>query len=300
MRSPRSLLLLVSLLPGLAGSSPAVPAQEKPAARPVPPRFDSLSRGIEEARKRGNTRLFVFVGAKGCDDCDRMTSLILPSRNFKDFVEDKVIVHVDVDSEEGARLGERYGINSAPAWIVMTPEGILSWLHKGTTSQTVWMELLNDSEMRWAHYRKALAEEAARPGDGPLVFENAKETFRRHGDELAEKSFRRLVDDPSTPSPILEQSLAYLATIEMNAKRLDDAQTHLETLLRIGKDPVLKERAELRLVDVAIGKNDPVAARARLDRFVKAHPGSSAATVEGLERLIQSMPVSAAPASEKR
>jgi outer membrane protein assembly factor BamD (BamD/ComL family) len=86
----------------------------------------------------------------------------------------------------------------------------------------------------------------------------------------------------------------------MNTRRLDEARGHLETLLRTGKDPVLRERAELRLVEVEIGKDDPAAARARLDRFVKAHPGSAAKTVDNLDRAIQAMTPRPAPESGKR
>jgi hypothetical protein len=300
MPSLRSLLLLALLFRGGAGASPAVPASDKPATRPAAPQFDSLSRGIEEARKRGSCRIFVFLDAKECGDCDRMNSLIIPARIFKDVVEDKVVVRVDVNSEEGARLGEAYGISSAPAWIVMTPDGVLSWLHKGMTPQAAWLELLSVSEDRWNLYQKMLAEETANPTDGKRAFENARETFRRHGDAQAEKGFRRLVGDPSTPLPIREQSLAYLATIEMNGKRLDEAREHLETLLKIGQDPALRERAELRLVEVEIGKNDAAAAKRLLDQFVKAHPDSAKETIGDLERIILILSERPATEGEKR
>ena len=300
MRSLRFLLLLTLLLRGVADARPTVPASDKPAVRPTAPQFSSLSRGIEEARKRGNSRIFVFVDAKQCGDCDRMNALVIPARIFRDFVEDKVVVRVDISSEEGARLGEEYGISSAPAWIVMTPDGVLSWLHKGMTPQAAWLELLSVSEERWKLYQKMLAEETANPTDGQRVFESARETFRRHGDAQAEKGFRRLVDDPSTPPPILEQSLAYLATIEMNGKRLDEAREHLETLLKIGQDPALRERAELRLVEVEIGKNDAAAAKRRLNQFVKAHPNSAKKTVEDLERIIIILSERPATEGEKR
>lgn len=300
MRSLRFLLLLALLLRGVAGARPTVPTSDKPAVRPTAPQFSSLSRGVEEARKRGNSRIFVFVDAKQCGDCDRMNALVIPARIFKDFVEDKVVVRVDINSEEGARLGEEYGISSAPAWLVMTPDGVLSWLQKGMTPQAAWLEQLSLSEERWKFYQKRLAEETANPTNGELAFENARETFRRHGDAQAEKGFRRLVSDASTPPPILEQSLAYLASIEMNGKRLDEARGHLETLLKIGKDPTLRERAELRLVEVEIGKNDAAAARRRLDRFVKAHPDSAKRSVEDLERIIFALSQPPAAEREKR
>ena len=228
-----------------------------------------------------------------------MDAVILPARDFRDYVEDKVVVRVDVNSAEGAGLGERYGITTAPAWIVMTPDGVLSWLHKGTTPQSAWFELLVDSERRWAAYRKMLEKEKADPTDRALVFENARETYRRFGEALAGKSFLLLVASPDTPDPLREQSLAYLASIAMNAKRLDEARAHLETLLRTGKDPVLLTRAELRLVDLELAKNDPAAARARLDRFTKAHPGTETRAVEELDRIIQTLgpPSPAAPAA---
>ena len=144
-----------------------------------------------------------------------------------------------------------------------------------------------------------LEKEKADPTDRALVFENARETYRRFGEAQAGKSFLLLVASPDTPDPLREQSLAYLASIAMNAKRLDEARAHLETLLRTGKDPVLLTRAELRLVDLELAKNDPAAARARLDRFTKAHPGTETRAVEELDRIIQTLgpPSPAAPAA---
>src|SRR5450759_968189 len=100
MRSLRFLLLMALLFRGVAVARPTVPASDKPAVRPTAPQFSSLSRGIEEARKRGNSRIFVFVDAKQCGDCDRMNALVIPARIFRDFVEDKVVVRVDISSEE--------------------------------------------------------------------------------------------------------------------------------------------------------------------------------------------------------
>ncbi len=288
------------MLHGSAGATPAVAAAEKPAVRPAAPRFDSLPRAIEESKKRGNCRIFVFFDAKECSDCERMNALVLPARIFREVVEDKVIVRVDVNSEEGARLGEEYGISSAPAWIVMTPDGLLSWLQKGMTPQGAWLELLSRSEESWTAYQKLVAEAAENPNDGAKVFESARETFRRHGDAQSEKSFSRLVSDPSTPAPILEQSLAYLATIEMNQKKLDEARVHLEALLKIAKDPALRERAELRLVEVEIGKENGAAASARLERFAGSHPDAATKTVEDLRRIIAALPESPARETGKQ
>ena len=133
------------------------------------------------------------------------------------------------------------------------------------------------------------------------MFEVARQTYQRGGRELSESRFRRLASDPKAPADVREQSLAYLASIDLDAGRLDDATARLDTLIASAKNPQLKERAELRRADVELARGRKDLAANRLREFTKAHPesplaGEAKALLDALEGRA---PAPAAPPKEK-
>ncbi len=248
----------------------------------------TMAEAIERARKKPDGRILVELTASDCGECQRQEALVVPSTSFYGFTLDKVPVRLGISSPEGRRLAERFGIPAPPAWIVLTTDGLLCGLQGGPANQQSWIETFMRTEQSWAAYRKKLEEERKTPGDLAVVFDVAEETFRRGGDELAEPRFRRIVESKSAGPGMKERSLAYLASIEMDQKRIPEAQKHLETLLATGTDPVLRERAELRLADVEIAKGRRDLAIARLRQFRKDHPDSPLASqAEGLLRRLE-------------
>ncbi|HEX7527835.1 MAG TPA: thioredoxin family protein, partial [Thermoanaerobaculia bacterium] len=83
----------------LLGSADGVsgPGTVPPA---VPGALTSLDDGIAEARKRGGSRIFVFFQGRECGDCDRMNALIVPAKAFQQYVEDKIVVSLDIGSDQ--------------------------------------------------------------------------------------------------------------------------------------------------------------------------------------------------------
>jgi len=126
---------------------------------------------------------------------------------------------------------------------------------------------------------------AEEPADLALVFTIAEETYKRGGDELAEPRFRRLASTESAGPKIRERSLAFLASIEMDQKRIPEAERDLKALLATATDGALRERAELRLADVEIAKGRNDLAIGRLRQFRKDH--SSSELVSEATRLLQ-------------
>ena len=183
-----------------------------------------------------------------------------------------------------------------PAWVVITPERLLCGMVSGPSSQADWFARWGALEKDWATYKKVLAFEAENPQDRELAFAVAEETYRRLGDGLAEPRFARVGYDPAASLEVRERSLGYLASIALEDKRLDDAEKALTTLLGISKDPALRERAELRLAEVEIGRGHKEKAIERLVAWKAAHPGSAAtAHVDGLLGALRSGKTPEAP-----
>jgi len=282
------MIALLTLLSQLLAQNASPPAAT-PAPAPEPAETGSamagaaglevlwartLAEATEGAKHLRDGRILIFFVEPDCGQCDRMAALVAPSTSFYAFTRDKVPLYEDISTPEGKDLARRLGIRTTPTWIVITPDFLQCGRQEGPTTQQGWVDAFIEAEHGWQGYRRMLAAESGEPGNPQLVFDVARETFRRGGGAQAESRFRRLADDTGTPAAIREQSLGYLTTIEMDAGRLDEAVPHLDTLIATAKDPALRQRAELRRADVEIARGRRDLAARRLKAFLKVHPDS--------------------------
>jgi hypothetical protein len=247
-------------------------------------------------------RILLFFTDKDCDQCERMLKLVAPSTSFYAFTRDKVPVPVDISNPEGLKLAQRLRVVGVPTWIVVTPDLLECSRQEGVTTQQGWVDAFVRGERGWYAFKRARAAEKENPGDLPTVFEVARQLFARGAREEAEGRFRRLATDPKTPPEVREQANAYLASIDLDAGRFDDATRLLDGLVETAKDPRLRERAELRRADVEIARGRKDLAAYRLKQFRKEHPESplaaeAQALLNALEgRASGSLPAAPAPA----
>ena len=108
-------------------------------------------------------------------------------------------------------------------------------------------------ERGWQGFRRAQAAENEKPGDPP------PSTRWRASSSRGARATRPKAVPPTRGRPedarrIREQSTAYLASIDLDAGRVDDATRLLDDLAATAKDPQLRERAELRRADVEIAR----------------------------------------------
>lgn len=249
---------------------------------------DSFSDAVEKAKKIPGGRILIEFVDDNCAACGRQETFIVPTTSFYAFTRDKVPVRLSRSSTDGRRLAARFGVQGVPTWMVVTPDLLMCGVLAGLTNQSQWFQTFAETERSWALYKQKLEEEAKDPGNVALVFAIAEETFKRSGDDLAEPRFARLAKEPKASPEMRERSLAYLTSIQMDQMRIEEAARNLETLLETAKDPVLRERAELRLADVEIARGRKDRAVKRLQDFKKAHPASPfAAEADELLRVLK-------------
>ena len=277
-------IVLAALLALQVPSSPA-PAGPSPQDAPGPaavsgpaglevPWSGTWDEAVEAARKIPNGRILVYFSDDDCGACQRMEALVIPSTSFFAFTRDKAALRVTLRSPEGQTLAARLRVRDAPSWVVVTPDLLVTGRQSGPTTQMGWVQTFVEAERHWASYRKLLDAEKADPSDLRVVFDVARETFKRGGDSLAEPRFARLAGDTRTPPDLREQSLAYLATIQLDAGRPEEAAASLDRLLAIATDPALKQKAQLRRAEVEIARGRKDLAVGRLRDFRKDWPGS--------------------------
>jgi hypothetical protein len=250
-----STILFAALLAQTAPSAPPEEPPPTPAAVPGPaglevPWASSWDEALDAARRIPKGRILVYFGDEECGQCRRMQALVVPSTSFFAFTRDKVPLYERFSSPEGKKLAAALRVREIPAWIVVTPEMLVSGRQIGPTSQTGWVQAFIDAERGWHAYLKLREDEKTNPADPRLVFDVARESFHRNGDSLAEPRFQRLGNDPKTPPDLREESLAYLATIQLDSDRPAEAAKTLDRLLAIAKDPEIRQRAQLRRAEV--------------------------------------------------
>jgi tetratricopeptide (TPR) repeat protein len=283
------MLALLTLLPLILAQQPASPPPAIPAPAPEAAQTGSavagaaglevlwartLAEATEGAKRLRDGRILIFFVEPDCGQCDRMAALVAPSTSFFAFTRDKVPLYEDVSTSEGKDLARRLRIRVTPSWILVTPELLECGRQEGPTTQQGWVDAFIGVERGWAAFKRAAAAEAENPGNAPAVYEVARQLFQRGGREQAETRFRRLDADPNLAPELKEQVNGYLATIDLDAGRLDEATKHLDILIATAKDPALKQRAELRRADVEIGRGRKDLATRRLKKFLAAHPDS--------------------------
>lgn len=264
------LLLASSLLAQGAGTPPA-------AARPQYPDpvwLGTFDEAVQRARTIKDGRILVELRDAKCPGCERMATLVYPSVSFGAFMRDKVAVRVDRDTPEGQKLVARFRVRVSPAWLVLTPDLLLCGRQEGESNQSTWFERALAAEKGWGAFLRLLEAERKAPSDPAAVFAVAEEAFRRFGDAMAEERFRRVGYDEKATPVLREKSLTYLATMALETRRFDDAEKALNAILALSKDAALRERAELRLADVEIGRGQRDMASARLKAFLASHPAS--------------------------
>jgi tetratricopeptide (TPR) repeat protein len=270
-------LLLAPLLlssPLLLGQEGVAPSTAYRPQDPEPVWATTFAEAVDRARSMPDGRVFVELLDEPCPQCERMASLVYPAASFRAFMRDKVAVSLLRGSPDGARLSKRFGVRLSPAWLVLTPDLLLAGRQEGASNQSTWIDRFLVAERDWALFRQKLAAEKAAPGDLAASLAVAEEAYRRFGDSMAEERFRRVANDPKAPNDLRERALSFLASIALEGRRLDDAEDALKRILATTKDPVLREKAELRLADVDLGRGDRTKAAERLRTFLEKHPES--------------------------
>jgi predicted negative regulator of RcsB-dependent stress response len=268
-----------SAAPSPNPSPPAADQSEKGSAMPGAAGLEvlwtsRLSEAVEGAKRLRDGRILIFFVEPDCGQCKRMEALVVPSTSFYSYTRDKVPLLEDVSTAEGKDLARRLRIRGTPTWIVVTPDLLECGRQEGPTTQQGWVNAFIEVERGWAGYKRAAAAEAENPGDAPAVYEVARQLFQRGAREQAETRFRRLAADPNVAPELKDQVNAYLASIDLDARRFDEAAKRLDTLIATARDPVLKQRAELRRADVEIARGRRDLATWRLKEFLKAHSDS--------------------------
>lgn len=84
--------------------------------------FDDLDAGLAEAERTGKPVL-VHFSASWCGPCRRMEAEVFPSPKVRTLLREEV-VGVKLDADRNQALSRQWGVDSIPADVLLTPEGV--------------------------------------------------------------------------------------------------------------------------------------------------------------------------------
>ena len=273
------------VIPPPPSAAQQAPAQQPPVApapqdqnRPVhSPGNADWAPDLATARSRAAAEhklVFYELDRKGCGDCRRMDGLLYPAFDFEALLIGMVPVKIDLDSEDGKVLGQRYTIQEAPSILITEAGGRLAFLMQGfKNTPDFYSHVHRDLDA----YRKfAVAVDAQDVPKLPAkeAFKSGSDLFARFDFEGARARLKRAATAPDASPALKSSALQGLAAAELQLGRTADARRSIDQAIASAPNAEEKQRAELLRAQIPLAENKPDEALALYRRFAKDHPDS--------------------------
>ena len=263
----KSLFLAIGTLLGLA---PALAATAAPVWR------SDVGAAFAAARA-GSKPLLVDLYADWCGWCRVMEQRVFPAAEFRAYVEEFVLLRVDVeDRGDGTELAARYDSSSLPTLLLLEPSGALIGSVQGFVEAP---DLVGELRAERAIHARRLASFASTlaSDDARRLEMAALDFYGRNDGERAAALFTRLLEVAPPTGERGAWTLYFLADSLRQARRFDEARTAAERARRGARgsdDEELTQRIALLPFWISRDAQRCADASGVLQRFATEHPRS--------------------------
>jgi thioredoxin-related protein len=272
----RPLRTLVAALALLALAAPAAPATSAPKASGG--RWHSkLADAQAEARKSGKY-LFVDLYAEWCGWCKQLERNVFSTPRFQQYASKFVLLRVDTeDRAEGTELQNRYGAETLPTTLVLTPEMVLAAKIGGYAATETYIQKTEQQLAVFAALERRYRELAT--SSDALAVRAAAESWHERGDgKRAAALYRRLgaiggmkPDEAAWTGYLLADSLRLAGDLDGAQQEIDRARAQAAGSKSLAS---LVERLDLLSVTITEQRGTCKERVAALESFLRAHPSS--------------------------
>jgi thiol-disulfide isomerase/thioredoxin len=272
---------------GAQEPSPA-PAGNNPVKSPGNAVWADTPNEARAAAASAGKLVFVeFDGGPSCGHCQRMDILLYPAFQFEALLIPMVPVKVLLDSPEGTELARRYEVKTAPAVLVVTPEGRLVFLMEGFTSAPEFYRRIQADLTSYRQFARRV--EAQDIGSLPAreALATGIELYQRSDPGSALPRLKRAVSAPDATAVERDEAREQLAAVQLELKQVAESRRTTDALLKTTRDPKRRERAEIFRAQLPLHEGRPAEAIRLLQKFVADHPKSEYA--ESVKLLIQQL-----------
>lgn len=265
------------IVSGSATAPPVAPAPERSPKAALGPGGAAWAGTFAEARERARQEgkvVYVEFGKDGCGDCERLKHLLYPAMEFELTLLRMVPVKLTLDAGEAVNLGLRYNVTQAPAVLIVSPGGALIFRLEGYETQGAFFSHVHQSMADYDRLNVKMVHEPETIADPRSELSLGAELFRRFDSEEALPRLERAARSPKADPETREEALAFLASAQLDLNRVAESRATVESLLKLTKNPVRREKAELFRAQVALAEGHRDEARRRYQDFLKKHPDS--------------------------
>jgi tetratricopeptide (TPR) repeat protein len=231
-----------------------------------------------DARVRASTEkklVYDEFVSSDCAGCSRMQTLLYPAFDFEALLIGMVPVQIDLGSAEGKKLGERYGITSAPAILITNPAGRLVFLMQGFgDTQDFYAHAHSDLDA-YRQFSKMIDGQNVSTLSAEEAYSTGRILYDRFDFEAAAARLRRASTDPGAKPALRASALEGLAAAELELGNTSASRRAIDKLVSMATDPGQKERAELFRAQIWLAEDKPAEALKAYKKFEKDYPDSA-------------------------
>ena len=256
-----------------AASTPAAPPERAVRSPGNAEWATTAEAAVARAREQHKLVFYEFASPR-CDNCSRMDTLLYPAFDFEALLIGMVPVKIALDTSNGIKIAERFGIKEAPAVVITTAEGRLAFMMKGFKDpQDFYGHVHRDLETHRAFSKKIDAQNVATlPAAEALA--SARQLAARLDYAEARPRFRRAATAPGSKPEVREAAMEGLASTELEVGDSVESRKTIDKLIRTTQNADTKERAELFRAQIPLAERKPDEALALYKKFEKDHPRS--------------------------
>lgn len=229
----------------------------------------------QKIAKAKNQLILVDMFAEWCGWCHRFEREVFPSQVFQEATKDIVLLRLDTeDGAEGTQMAQKYGVNSLPTFLLLTPDLATAGIIKGYAPPNEFVRTLRATRDKHESFERKVKNEASLSKDYFQRLEIAKEFVTRNSFDKSEPRLRKLTSEKGVPAVVRDEAYYQLAVGYVLQSKPDDALSAIRKLTSLSQLGEAVERAKVLAGQIYFQQGNLTAARNEFRSFLKTHPAS--------------------------
>lgn len=229
----------------------------------------------QKVAKEKNQLILVDMFAEWCGWCHRFEREVFPSAAFQKATTDLVLLRLDTeDGKEGTQMARKYGINSLPTFVLLTPDLSVAGQIRGYAPPDQFVKMLAETRTKHEQFMVRVKNEKNLGKDWPSRLQLAKDFTARSAYDQSEPRLRKLTTEKGIPAAIRDEAYYELALTHVLQGKYADATKVIKELNGLSKLGESVERSRLLLGQIYMQQGNLPAARDEFRSFKETFPSS--------------------------
>jgi thioredoxin-related protein len=229
----------------------------------------------QKVAKEKNQLILVDMFAEWCGWCHRFEKEVFPSAQFQGATKDIVLLRLNTeDGKEGSQMARKYGVNSLPTFLLLTPDLTAAGMIRGYLPPDQFVGVLKETRNRHTMFLNRVKNEGKLGKDYFARLELAKEFNSRSAFTDGEPRLRKLIMEKGVPVAVRDQAYYELAVAYTRQAKYVEATKTIRELTSKSKLGEAVERARVLQAEIYMNQGNLAGARDEFRSFKEAFPNS--------------------------